>query len=226
MTNRTSTRRKVARRAPLLETKIAPSQARSQDTYEYILETAGKLLGQMGFEELTTNLICRTAGMTPPALYRYFPNKYAILKILGERLIGAQDAVVDQWLTSGAMGPSRPEDSINRIASVLRGLIAVTKGFPGGVVVNRAIHAVPLLHLLHIESREAVAAQLCGVLQPQFPMMSATRLRVAARMVSELSSALVQMAIEDTERDPEGLVFEAAFLLASYFRALQDSPAA
>jgi AcrR family transcriptional regulator len=226
MTNRPETRRKVRRRMPALDTKTAPSQARSQDTYEYILETAGKLLGQMGFEELTTNLICRTAGMTPPALYRYFPNKYAILKILGERLIAAQDAVVDQWLKSGAMGPSRPEDSIKRIASVLRGLITVTKRFPGGVVVNRAIHAVPLLQQLHIESREAVAAQLCDILQPQFPMVSAARLRVAARMVSELSSALVQMAIEDAERNPEGLVYETAVLFASYFRALQDSPAA
>jgi AcrR family transcriptional regulator len=225
MTNRAGTRRKVAGRTPALETKTAPSQARSQDTYEYILETAGKLLGHMGFEELTTNLICRTAGMTPPALYRYFPNKYAILKILGERLIAAQDLVVDQWLTSGVIGPSRPEDSINRIASVLRSLIAVTKSFPGGVVVNRAIHAVPLLQQLHIESRESVATQLCGILQPQFPMVSAARLHVAARMVSELSAALVQMAIEDAERDPDSLIYETALLFSSYFRALRDASA-
>jgi AcrR family transcriptional regulator len=226
MTDRAGTRRKPRRKAPALETKTAPTQARSQDTYEYILETAAKLLGEMGFEELTTNLICRTAGMTPPALYRYFPNKYAILKILGERLIAAQDVLVDQWLTSRAMGPSRPEDSIERIASVLRALIAVTKRFPGGVAVNRAIHAVPLLKQLHIESREAVAAQLGGILQPQFPMVSAARLHVAARMVSELSAALVQMAIEDGERDPESLIDETAVLFASYFRALRDSPAA
>ena len=43
------------------------------------------MLEEVGFERLSTNMICKRAGLTPPALYRYFPNKYAVLKELGER---------------------------------------------------------------------------------------------------------------------------------------------
>jgi AcrR family transcriptional regulator len=214
-------KRKARKRAPALDAKMLPAQLRSQDTYEHILETAGKLLAHVGFEEITTNLICREADMTPPALYRYFPNKYAILKILGERLIAVQDAIVAKWLASEASGQHGPEEPVGRIVSVLHGLIDVTKAFPGGIAINRAIHAVPLLRQLHIASREAVASQIYDLLQPQFPAVSETRMRAAARLVSELSSALMEMVMEEPGQDTEGLVYEAAFVFASYFRALR-----
>jgi len=38
--------------------------------------------------------------MTPPALYRYFPNKYAVLQELGRRLVRAQDYAVFAWIES------------------------------------------------------------------------------------------------------------------------------
>ena len=30
---------------------------------------------EVGIERLSTNLVCERAGLTPPALYRYYPNK-------------------------------------------------------------------------------------------------------------------------------------------------------
>jgi AcrR family transcriptional regulator len=86
-----ATARKTAGPDIALDAKLQPTQARGQDTYEIVLATAGEMLGETGFEQLTTNAICKRAGLTPPALYRYFPNKYAILKELGDRLMKAQD---------------------------------------------------------------------------------------------------------------------------------------
>ncbi|WP_025099484.1 TetR/AcrR family transcriptional regulator [Burkholderia sp. A1] len=213
--------RAARKRKPALDTKARPAQPRSQDTYEHILETAGRLLGQIGFEELSTNLICREAGVTPPALYRYFPNKYAILKILGERLMSNQDALVDQWLVAGTAEHRLPEDPVDRIASLLRGLVEVTKAFPGGIAINRAIHAVPLLRQIHVESRDAVAGQISEILQALIPAVSPARLRIAAKMVSQLTSGLVETVIEEPDQDAEGLIRETAFLFAAYFRAMR-----
>jgi AcrR family transcriptional regulator len=70
-------------RSVKLGTKLTPSRPTGVSTFEYLLRTAGQLLGEVGFEGLSTNLICKRAGMTPPALYRYFPNKYAVLQELG-----------------------------------------------------------------------------------------------------------------------------------------------
>ncbi|WP_445380862.1 TetR/AcrR family transcriptional regulator, partial [Pseudomonas syringae] len=52
---------------------------------------------EVGIERLSTNLVCERAGLTPPALYRYFPNKYALLTVLGERLLEKQNERIDHW---------------------------------------------------------------------------------------------------------------------------------
>ena len=70
--------------APDLDTKTLPRQGRAQETFERILAITADLLSEVGIERLSTNLICERAGLTPPALYRYFPNKYAVLHALGE----------------------------------------------------------------------------------------------------------------------------------------------
>jgi len=82
--------RRPRARKPALATKLRPRQARAQDTFELILETAGQLLERIGFEQLTTNLICEAAGLSPPALYRYFPNKYAESLAIHERMVDIQ----------------------------------------------------------------------------------------------------------------------------------------
>src|SRR5262249_31941379 len=59
-----------------------PRQERALQTYERLLDVAGELLAEVGVERISTNMICARAGMTPPALYRYFKDKYAVLEAL------------------------------------------------------------------------------------------------------------------------------------------------
>ena len=62
----------------LLE-KNRPRQARAKRTYEAILSSAAELLVEVGVERISTNLVAERAGITVPALYRYFPNIYWVL---------------------------------------------------------------------------------------------------------------------------------------------------
>jgi len=55
-----------------------PKQPRGQETYGAILVAAGHLLAERGYEETTTHLIAREAGISVGALYRYFADKKAI----------------------------------------------------------------------------------------------------------------------------------------------------
>ena len=98
--------------APPMAARTTPAQSRSRVTFERILSTAAELLGDVGIERLSTNLVCRRAGMTPPALYRYFPNKYAILSELARRLLEAQAVAVLAWVEAGGLGPSKTEDTV------------------------------------------------------------------------------------------------------------------
>ena len=77
--------------------RASPKQERAQQTYELLLDVAGELLAEVGIDRISTNLICTRAGLTPPALYRYFKDKYSVLEALGLRLMERQNAVLEAW---------------------------------------------------------------------------------------------------------------------------------
>jgi AcrR family transcriptional regulator len=55
-----------------------PKQIRGQETYNAILAAAGRLFAERGYDETSTHLIAREAGISVGALYRYFADKKAI----------------------------------------------------------------------------------------------------------------------------------------------------
>ncbi len=59
--------------------RAAPSQARGKERVRVILAAALSLFKTQGLEEVTTNDIAQAAGIPIGSLYRYYPNKDAIL---------------------------------------------------------------------------------------------------------------------------------------------------
>lgn len=55
-----------------------PSQARARATVEAIIVATAQLLGEQGFENLTTAAVAERAGVSIGSLYQYFPNKRAL----------------------------------------------------------------------------------------------------------------------------------------------------
>lgn len=200
-----------------LEAKLQPTQARAQDTYEVILATAGEMLSDMGFEQLTTNAICQRAGLTPPALYRYFPNKYAILKELGERLMAAQDDEVLVWLETGGLDGDTVEERAAKSMAINKRMVEITRNFPGGAAIGRALRAVPMLQRLRFESRDMVAERFLTAVRSRYPNTPEARLRVAMRMVVELNYAATEMVVEEPDRDTDTLLQEVCLLFGLYF---------
>ncbi|WP_066213171.1 helix-turn-helix domain-containing protein [Blastomonas sp. CCH5-A3] len=93
-------------------------QDRARATYEQIIQATGELLPEVGIERLSTNMIAERAGLTPPALYRYFPNKYAILSEMGRRLITAENETVEQWLRSDEFAICKPRSKASPRCSI------------------------------------------------------------------------------------------------------------
>ncbi|UAJ09387.1 TetR/AcrR family transcriptional regulator [Glacieibacterium megasporae] len=199
-----------------LATKLQPTQARSLDTYEVVLATAGEMLREVGFEQLTTNSICGRAGLTPPALYRYFPNKYAILKVLGDRLMDEQDRAVLDWLDRGGLDGTSDE-RLGKSVELQREVVAITRRFPGGAAIGRALRAVPMLQRLRFTSRDMIADRFLDAVRARYPNTPEARLRVAMRMMIELSYAAGEMVVEEPDRDAELLNVEVCRLFAIYF---------
>src|SRR5688572_31885948 len=108
--------------------RAAPKQERALQTRERLLDVAGKLLGEVGIERISTNMICARASVTPPALYRYFQDKYAVLEALGRRLMDRQNAILCAWLARHA--PNGLDALAEHTEDLLRDTAKVTASEP------------------------------------------------------------------------------------------------
>ncbi len=211
----------MIRQQPLLATKTRPSQSRSHDTFELIVETAGRLLEHIGFEQLTTNLVCKEAGLTPPALYRYFPNKYAILKELGDRLMAAQDQVACAWMERPDRFGGTIDEQVARVVETQQAIIAITRAFPGNIAITRALRAIPMLKQIRIASRDAVAHRQAVTLAQIYPDIPVGVLKTASQMAIELLYASMEMVLEDPAVDSPQIIEGAARAVMLYLADMQ-----
>lgn len=208
---------------PSLQPKKLPAQQRGADTYERILQVAAEMLGEVGIERLSTNQICLKAGLTPPALYQYFPNKYAVLYALGQRLMEQQNACIEKWITVPVLGGD-PEALTAAVAGLLTDAYMVTQQFPGGVWVMRALYAVPTLEEVRLSSHREVARQLAHMLAEAHPQADATALLLFSRTAVELVYAAIGMLFDEALPLPAATHMVAA-MVTTPLRTLCAPPA-
>ncbi|HSX35400.1 MAG TPA: TetR/AcrR family transcriptional regulator [Patescibacteria group bacterium] len=74
--------------------RVRPMQDRGKKRVQLILRAAMKLLQERGFVRVTTNDIAQAAGIPIGSLYRYFPNKDALLIAIIELYIDDISALI------------------------------------------------------------------------------------------------------------------------------------
>lgn len=203
-----------------LEMRFEPAQSRAKATIEQIIVATAELLEEIGFERLSTNLICQSAGLTPPALYRYFPNKYAILHEMGRRLMAAEDAVVIAWLTSGVGDRIQSvEKQVTIQMELARKLREAARSQPGGVWILRVMRAVPILREVREQSTAEVTEAIFRRLEGVWPNVESSRLRSAAILSIALTTSTNELILDDPALE-ESISSEFARMVALYFNDL------
>jgi AcrR family transcriptional regulator len=220
----TRTRAPRAASKPKLSIKTRPTQQRAHDTYEQILAATAQLLGQVGIERLSTNLICQQLGLSPPALYHYFPNKYAIVHELGVRLMQAQDAVVATWATPQTL--ALPAARLQRaLAAMLGEMFRFTAQRPEGVWVLRALRAVPALQAVRIQSHERVSQLFVDAFRQAYPEVDLAGAQVIARVAVDMGSAGMDLLFDAPQFDPAAVADTLAAMMTSQVVALRKASA-
>lgn len=74
-----------AKPTPVQPVRHSPRQDRSTQRVELILDTTAGLIDELGYGSITPALIARRAGMSGPAIYRYFDDLDAIVLALAAR---------------------------------------------------------------------------------------------------------------------------------------------
>lgn len=198
----------------LLE-KNKPRQQRAIKTYEAILEAAKELLVEVGLERISTNLIAERAGVTVPALYRYFPNKYSILHVLSLRLKELHHGVFFRWHKQYVEGKP-PAQMLDHLYEFMLGEYEVTRDMTGGLQILRGMQAMAPLQEVRMKSHWAVSEMFGAIWAEQFGAEFTDENARRARYAVELGFLCVQLALEDERMEPEHAVREGANALRAY----------
>ena len=183
-----------------LDRKRAPTQTRALETCERILDAAANLLADVGIERLSTNLICERAGLSPPALYRYYPNKYAVLAELGVRLMLSQNELLEKWATPATMKlPAAKFEE--RIRQLFLDTLEMTRKVIAGEWITRALRAVPSLAPVRIESHDHVTGLLVAAFAVAYPGVPTARVRLVSRLAIEVMYSAQELLVDDATLD-------------------------
>jgi AcrR family transcriptional regulator len=204
--------------------KKQPEQQRATATFERILEVAAQTLADVGIDRLSTNLVCQRAGLSPPALYRYFPNKYALLNELGRRLMQHQNELIPHWITREVLAGSAQGLQV-ALEGLLLDTFRATRATIAGVWITRALRAVPALAEVRLESHAQVTGAQAALLREVYPQASADELRLVSRVTVELLYAAVEMLFDEPPLDTRAVAQIVSTMVASYLGRLQGAAA-
>jgi AcrR family transcriptional regulator len=212
-----------ARQVELLE-KNRPRQERAKRTYEAILSAASELLVEVGVERISTNLIAERAGITVPALYRYFPNKYAVIYAVGAQLMDTQNQVFQAWFDAHGQGAD-PAQLLSHVHDLLKSTFEVTASQHGSLEILQALRAVGPLRELRLTSHNLVTEQIAQLLAQLLQRPVDAQLIRQASVSVDTGYSLVEMALEHPDDQVQGILQEGAQMLQAYWLTVLEGAA-
>jgi AcrR family transcriptional regulator len=216
----TGTRRQVE----LLE-KNKPRQERAKRTYESILVAAAELLIEVGIERVSTNIMAERAGITVPALYRYFPNKYSVLHALGANMMDRQNDVCVEWIEQ-CMQLDDPRDMLGRVGSLLRMTYDITRDQLAGLEIIQSLRAVGPLQELRLQSNQLVAEQFAEITAQIFSWQLDKELLVQSRLGVEVAYGVVELALEEEALSADDVLEQGAMMIQLYWQNIIEQRSA
>jgi AcrR family transcriptional regulator len=175
----------------------APRQSRAKATVSRIQAAARQILVESGAAGLNTNLIADRAGVNIATLYRYYPDKYAILLHLFEEFeTERRQYVLGRIGELAAGGPWRPW-----VRSVIEHLAKLREEDPSGVALRRAMASSPELLEVDRRSSEQIAGTLGEAFTQAFPHIGADTVYAVSHLTVDVITVGLDSAFSVTPPD-------------------------
>lgn len=181
-----------------------PSQARSRETFEAIVEACGLVLAERGYAGTTTNHVAERAGVNISSLYEYFAGKDAIIAVVADRLV---ERVMGRLATAAAELQDVPDDqavrrwigAIHDTVSREGSLVAV---FQYQVPYTSKIEPLRELRSRLVSFSEQFRQQAGSFVQPDF---TAATLHLVVNLVT---STILQLVLDPPDDVPRAALLD------------------
>ncbi|PAU51281.1 hypothetical protein BZL41_26770 [Pseudomonas sp. PIC25] len=199
-----------------------PSQQRSQQMVEILLEASGRVIERQGLGSLTTNRVAAEAGVSVGSLYQYFANKQELLEALLDRMAFDITRLID-----GRLPQLLEADARTAVKILITEVLAFIRRGDGRYRV--LVRHWQQLQALHVVDRlERHLAETCRRYllrhMHQFPLDNPTPMLFV--MINATLMTLVRyLSLDEPPLSEEELVDGLADMLAAYLVAATGSRA-
>ncbi|MFC5001364.1 TetR family transcriptional regulator [Dactylosporangium cerinum] len=182
-----------------------------------ILDAAGQVFAEAGYEKATTNAIAAAAGISPGSLYQFFGNKEAIAVALAERFVEQMREAHTAALAGLDVSTMDWRDVLDRTVDPIVAFNVANPGFkalfarpdmPPGL----AAAAAPIQAALLGRVEAVIAAKV-----PDLPAADRTR---TARVAIQVFQAMLPMLLAAPPDERPVVVGEIKKVLHGYLAAL------
>ena len=189
----------------------APIQARSRERLRRVLDAADEVLAADGAEAFTTTRIAGQAGVPIGSVYRFFPDKEAIVEALAVRYWSDFEDLVAGVAEADASEPV--DDPVGAVLDVLAAGFRARPGFLalwyGGLRTERVRDATR-------PTREAIARSIERILARHWPGSTRRPRARVAEMVVLAGDGLLREAFRRNPRGDAAVLAESKLMLRAY----------
>ena len=197
--------------------RLVPRQQRARGAVDRILLATGQLLDDVGFEGLTTTAVAARAGVNIATLYRYFPDKFAVLQAFAVSLETQRLEMCASLIDDFA----QQKDWRGPLGLLLDRTIALRNTRPGAKSLRRALQSSPELWRLDNDISMRLAEVLAGAIVRRRPDLGlATATTVALSALSAVSTLLDLASSGDV--DEAAILAETTKLAERYLSGYLD----
>lgn len=181
-----------------------PVQARSTARLATLLDSAAAVIDEIGYERLTTAMVAERAGASIGTVYRYFPDRIAVLQALGARNSERLLSGITPELAAGRH--SSATDALLAVLDVTADLFRTEPGY-------RSVRIGDVLDLLPPQSESTANGTIADVvtdaLVAGYGVADTADTRRAIGTVIEVIDALVARAFARAPHGDPALLDEA-----------------
>lgn len=175
-----------------------PMQARSTARLAALLDAAAAVVAETGYERLTTAMVAEGAGASIGTVYRYFPDRIAVLQSLAAR----NEERLTERIVKAIADPKHStwRDGLTGAFEVIIEFFRTETGFAslrlGDVIDLRPADSVP--------RNSVLANAIVDAIVEHFDVEADDRMRLGFDLAFEALDGLLARAFaRDTEGDPE-----------------------
>lgn len=204
--------------ATRLGVRRLPVRPRGHAAFERILETTASLLEEVGIENVTTNLIAERSGANIATVYKYFPNKHAIIAELFHRMREDRARIARAALA----GLHAAADWRAQMRTAIQGACQLRRERRGLLALRQAMRASPELQQLDREQSYTLTGILAEEILAVAPRLSRAEAGTVARCCTEAGNALIDMWSDATASEAERIRPQIDELVIGYLAPYFD----